>query len=380
MPRKNFENIGVLQGYEYIRGVITDNPDIDTDTCMVSIKNAEGNAVEYADTPIFYHCSEDAVEREDNGAIEGAASGFVKDDEVIVLKQRKGAPGHDGEPVSEPKIFVIGHVNGIKSCCFVEPWDGPLFTTKNLWIDEYLYYHRIDADGIPDFPNTSAFNVSVEDGALVIHRDADQEPTGGWESIISQSYGEDDYHEFALSFPSNPITTGQWDGIPIIKPNSTKMRVSLGEVLFTCCRWPSVIPKCYFFVGIFGVKTGTTEKCIFSVYFISEAPIGNYIAFSGNEVINQGHYCLASVVMEHNYQLEFEIGGDVGVKEATDGISRYYAYLPMDEPMWINFPFPIDVKTVGVYMQLTQRGLYANWMPRQEMPGITVKIDKIEVC
>jgi len=116
MPRKNFENIGVLQGYEYIRGVITDDPDYNLDTCTVSVKDAEGNDVECADTPIFYHCSNDAEEREDNGAIEGGAAGFVKDDEVIVLKQRQGAPGHAGEPAGEPKIFVIGHVAGIKAC------------------------------------------------------------------------------------------------------------------------------------------------------------------------------------------------------------------------------------------------------------------------
>lgn len=116
MPRKNFENIGVLQGYEYTRGIITDDPDYDMDTCTVRVKDAEGNDVDYADTPIFYHCTEDAEEREDNGAIEGGSAGFVKDDEVIVLKQRKGAPGHDGEPASEPKIFVIGHAEGIKAC------------------------------------------------------------------------------------------------------------------------------------------------------------------------------------------------------------------------------------------------------------------------
>jgi hypothetical protein len=116
MPRKNFENIGTLQDYEYLKGVITDTPDTINDTCTVQIKVAGKDTngsivlrdVEFPATPIFYHCSEDAVERE-NGALEGAAAGFAQDDEVIVLKQCTG---------TSPNIFVIGHIDGIKRCGF----------------------------------------------------------------------------------------------------------------------------------------------------------------------------------------------------------------------------------------------------------------------
>jgi len=100
MPKKNFKNFGEMQGYEYLKGVIS-SVDGDTDTCALSINGAEHKTV-----PIYYHCSEDAEEIS-NGAIEGSAAGFAEDDEVIVLKQREGL---------ENKIFVVGHIDGARVC------------------------------------------------------------------------------------------------------------------------------------------------------------------------------------------------------------------------------------------------------------------------
>jgi hypothetical protein len=177
MPRKNFKNIGELQGYEYLKGVITDDPDLDADTCTVKIKDSDGNDTEFEDTPIFYHCSEDAEEREDNGAIEGAAFGFVKDEGVIVLKQRQGAPGHDGEPAEDPKIFVIGHLSGIAPCCFIEPWDGPELFTKWPWIHQAYIgieesYFNI-RDRTSSYPDVFTYD-SIVDGSLIIDSPAFQ--------------------------------------------------------------------------------------------------------------------------------------------------------------------------------------------------------------
>lgn len=104
MPRKNFRNIGELQGYEYIRGVIIGTPDNETDTCTVEITGSR-----YVSVPIFYHCTPDAQVRE-NGAIIGGAAGFAEGDAVAVLKQRPGL---------EDKIFVIAHLEGIRPCRFI---------------------------------------------------------------------------------------------------------------------------------------------------------------------------------------------------------------------------------------------------------------------
>ena len=186
MPRKNFENIGVLQGYEYLKGVITDDPDQDADTCTLTIGDAE-----YADVPIFYHCSEDAEEREDNGAIEGAAFGFVKDEGVIVLKQRQGAPGHDGEPASEPKIFVIGHLSGIAPCCWTEPWDGPLYTTKWPW-QQLAAYIRVAPGTLTD--DATAI---IADGKITFSFG----PTPAMQGWLEQQHGW-------KYDPATPIKTG----------------------------------------------------------------------------------------------------------------------------------------------------------------------------
>jgi len=98
MPKKNFQNFGELQQYEYVPGVI-DAVDCETDTCTVTVGEHS-----YAEAPIFYHCAPDAEKRE-NGALKGAAAGFAQGDEVVVLRQRSGE-----------KCFVIGHMGGIKYC------------------------------------------------------------------------------------------------------------------------------------------------------------------------------------------------------------------------------------------------------------------------
>jgi len=96
MPLKNFQTVGELQDYRYLRGVIT-SVDSGTDTCSVTVGDDLLESV-----PIFYHCNPDVAER-DNGALEGAAGAFAVDDAVIVLQ-------------SDEKVFVVAHVEDKKAC------------------------------------------------------------------------------------------------------------------------------------------------------------------------------------------------------------------------------------------------------------------------
>ena len=99
MPLYPHENWGDIQNHTFMKGIIT-SVNSEKDTANVTVPGGEdGEGV-----PIFYHCDPDSEERA-NGAIEGGAGGFSKDDEVIVMCTV------DGEPVR-----VVGHVDGVKSC------------------------------------------------------------------------------------------------------------------------------------------------------------------------------------------------------------------------------------------------------------------------
>lgn len=96
-PTHDFKDIGDVLNFDILRGTITAIDSV-TDTCTVSVDGASREAL------LFYHCEPDSILR-DNGAIEGAASGFAVDDEVIVMVRK------DREIVK-----VIAHVDGIKRC------------------------------------------------------------------------------------------------------------------------------------------------------------------------------------------------------------------------------------------------------------------------
>jgi len=118
MPKKNFKNIGALQGYEYVAGVI-DSIDGGNDTCGLTIGEDT-----FADVPIFYHCNPESEER-DNGALEGAAGAFADGDDVIVLRQREKEQIGTTGLYHDIKLFVIGHVGHKRHCehnfviCFI---------------------------------------------------------------------------------------------------------------------------------------------------------------------------------------------------------------------------------------------------------------------
>jgi hypothetical protein len=108
MPYYPHENWGDIQNYIFIKGIIT-AVQSDEDTADVTVPGgSDGSGV-----PIFYHCSDDAEER-DNGAIEGGSAAFsfgtaddpTDGDEVMVMcKADTGIP-----------VRIIGFVDGIKSC------------------------------------------------------------------------------------------------------------------------------------------------------------------------------------------------------------------------------------------------------------------------
>jgi hypothetical protein len=100
MARYSEDSWGTITNHIYAKGVIT-ALNVADDTADVTVEGyANGVAI-----PLFYHCSDDAEER-DNGALEGAAAAFSVDDEVIVMCE-----ADTGDP-----IRIIGFVEGIKAC------------------------------------------------------------------------------------------------------------------------------------------------------------------------------------------------------------------------------------------------------------------------
>jgi len=97
-PNLNFTNFGDVLNSELSRDTIT-AIDTATDTCTLAKTGA---------ALIFYHCEPNSPLR-DNGAIEGGAAGFAVGDEVIVLWK-----------FDKSKVYVIGHVDGIRSCGFLK--------------------------------------------------------------------------------------------------------------------------------------------------------------------------------------------------------------------------------------------------------------------
>lgn len=117
MSRYNYGNVGELQDYEFLRGKIK-SIDSETDTCTVEVSGSVIDAL------LFYHCEPESAMR-DNGAIEGAASGFSEDDNVIVQIK------HD-----RSEARVIAHLDGIRRCRW-ENWDGPEINTAHPWAEGY---------------------------------------------------------------------------------------------------------------------------------------------------------------------------------------------------------------------------------------------------
>ena len=128
MPTLNYENVGALVEYDYLQGTVTalypedDTADVTlkykvvvipavpaTETSPAVEEVTEDKEEELTGIPIFYHCENDSVIR-DNGAIEGAASGFSVDDVTIVLV------GINSVDSLGEKYYIIGHYDGVRKC------------------------------------------------------------------------------------------------------------------------------------------------------------------------------------------------------------------------------------------------------------------------
>ena len=99
MPKYLHDNFGHVQEHIFAKGIIT-AVDNENDLADVTVEGYEDGE----DVPLFYHCESDSEERS-NGAIEGAASAFSVDDEVIVMLEVDGPP-----------VRIVGFVDGIKAC------------------------------------------------------------------------------------------------------------------------------------------------------------------------------------------------------------------------------------------------------------------------
>ena len=121
MPKYEHPDWGDIQKYMFTKGIITAVYPKD-DTADVTVPGyQDGSGV-----PIFYHCSDDAEER-DNGAIKGAASAFSSgsdDDPEDGDEVRVMCDAQTGRPVR-----IIGFMGLLQSCCW-ESWDSS--KTPNL--------------------------------------------------------------------------------------------------------------------------------------------------------------------------------------------------------------------------------------------------------
>ncbi|MGP8337658.1 MAG: hypothetical protein ACT6FC_05420, partial [Methanosarcinaceae archaeon] len=104
MPKINHKNIGAIQKTAYLTAAIA-SVDSENDTaCITGI----GQCPSASEIPIFYHCSHDAVLR-DNGALEGGSGAFAEDDEVIVQCEIL-------DSTTYKPLYVIGFVDKPKRC------------------------------------------------------------------------------------------------------------------------------------------------------------------------------------------------------------------------------------------------------------------------
>ena len=118
MPTIDFIDIGDVLNYEFLQGTLK-TINTDDDTCTVEVNGTTYPAV------CFYHCSAAGTLRS-NGAIEGAAMGFIKNyhdwyykipvtDKVIVMKKK-----------DDSVVKVIGYVDIIRKCYVVPTITPPI--------------------------------------------------------------------------------------------------------------------------------------------------------------------------------------------------------------------------------------------------------------
>jgi hypothetical protein len=128
LPLHNHKNIGEVQKTAYLVGIVTA---VDSEFDTVDFTGV-GTCPSGVAIPLFYHCQYEEGEEpalRDNGALEGAAGAFSKDDEVIVQCEITGANRY-------VPLRVMGFTDKPKPCLW-EPWGGPDIDSKHPW-DQYV--------------------------------------------------------------------------------------------------------------------------------------------------------------------------------------------------------------------------------------------------
>ena len=173
-PLLNHANLGEVQKTAYLTATITE-VDIENDTASFT---GIGNCPAGTDIPIFYHCEKDSEER-DNGALEGAAGAFAKDDEVIVMCEIVSSSEYRA-------LRVMGFVSKPKSCGLrikLYRGDGVLITGWS-WDGEesgdiltFLSLRNSDDDWIAQ---TVTYDAETEYWTLSVDNDEDKDSDGYW--------------------------------------------------------------------------------------------------------------------------------------------------------------------------------------------------------
>ena len=259
MPKKNFETVGVLQRFTYVKGVIkervlqgdSEHAESEWDTCTVEIKGHE-----HAGVPIFYNCDrkegDPEIEILDNGSLKNAASAFPVDDEVVVLQDLK-----------DNMYVVISHVGEKRKCHTIwELWGGELTKNHNWLIaDQYsagalLNPYSLTADPIYNF----SYDLSLAAGRPILPYTGAQAQLVKWGpmSFIFGNPALDEYYNNLLMTPEDiPFTE--------IAINNCKCVVDISKLDFT--------------------KVGTQASMSISLYFFKDNGYRGVNIFVGTAVV-----------------------------------------------------------------------------------------------
>ena len=298
-PAGSYFNLAVLPGTQkwkpMFRYATITEIDYDADTCAVSLSSV--------------YSSQQNLTINQTNTLTGVsveymtcnASAFSVGDEVVVKFDYDWAT---------PK--VIGFKENPERCCFYEPFDGPLFSSKFGWIEQL---------GTGAFLAAPQWNNSIVDGKARLHMAA-QSTTG---RRVAQIY---------YDYDSTPEAG-------LVREGATKSRITCSDLLAVCDNNGYELPLTLSRMGVWieckHPSTGLSYS--FINHFFSVTPL---IPVGGD--ISSNHYCWASPPA---YTTEYVEGYYLHL----EGRPRtYFSYLEVgpDNAIWLNFPWPMDI--VGVYV------------------------------
>lgn len=119
MPTINHINLGEVQKHVYLLGTISrvhhESDDVAESYWDTADVLLDDDQYIQEHVPIFYHCYDGAVLR-DNGAISAGAKGFEVNDKVVVIAEIQTATATGAQRYKN--IKVIGHKDGPKKCAY----------------------------------------------------------------------------------------------------------------------------------------------------------------------------------------------------------------------------------------------------------------------